>query len=91
MATVERGSKLLTTKTARKGMRVKLTHPDQDYYIDESNPAVGTEFECEGEIYFADRYDINVKWDNGTSNIYKDGELTSLDGGICVSIWDDIE
>lgn len=73
---------------AATDMRVILTHPDPNYSIGESNPAVNSPWECTGTIVCVDRYnEITVKWDNGYSNIYKNNELSISHDGQCIPIW----
>ena len=81
--------KLLTLENGRVRMRVKLTHPDPSYRIGPGNPKVGTKYECEGVVEYVGG-SVDVRWDNGHTNNYKEGELTILDYGICVSIWEGI-
>jgi hypothetical protein len=69
------------------GMRVMLTNPNPSYTIYESNPAVGSRFECEGEITTIDKDFVEVEWDNGSSNTYKNNELSLSNTGVCVGIW----
>ena len=79
---------LLESKDAVVGSRVKLAKPDRAYTIGKSNPAMGTQYECEGTITFTKSYsDIHVLWDNGRSNSYKSGELCLSAGGNMKSIW----
>lgn len=77
--------KLTCGKTAKKGMRVVLTKASKGYSIGESNPLVGTEWECTGKIVSV----ASVLWANGNLNCYRDGELTEVgsDEGVCVTIW----
>lgn len=79
------------------GLRVLLANPNKEYDIGRTNPAVGTEFECEGTVYDIDpigeedeendyeEYDENaciyVKWDNGSDNVYKSQELIASEAG----------
>jgi len=82
---------LLYYEDCRVGMQVKLSKPDPTYVLAQSNPAVGTEWECVGTICEVDKYEktgIIVEWENGRTNSYKAGELSLVDGiGVCLSIW----
>ena len=73
-----------------RGLRVKLAWPDPKYQLGGANPAMDTEWECEGTIRKVyDNY-LYVTWDNGYENTYKDDELirTNDSGcGTCRSIW----
>ena len=81
--------KPLAVNEAEVGMEVKLTHPDPGYGTGLSNPTVGTKYECEGEIVgIANSGSIQVRWSNGTSNSYKDGELSLA--GPCIDIWREV-
>lgn len=70
------------------GLLVVLTKPSRSYIIGPSNPKTGTSWECVGEV--TEVYDgrIDVKWENGSHNTYKGGELSPAGGGRCKSIWD---
>jgi len=71
------------------GLRVALVNPDPEYSIGYENPAYGTKFYCEGEVRDCDHQNINVVWDNESSNTYKDFELAMTgDKGRFISIWD---
>ena len=73
-----------------KNLRVVLVHPKEYYKIGPSNPAVDTEYECEGQITRVGESDIEVLWENKTANIYCDNELAYVrlsDQGRCVTIW----
>ena len=82
--------KLLKCSECKMGMSVKLTNPDPAYRIDESNPKVGTEYECVGTVDYSTSYTIHVQWSNGTGNSYQDNELSLVDTGIYINIWDEI-
>jgi hypothetical protein len=81
--------KTLKIAECKEGMRVKLTKPDPYYTRGKSNPSVGTEYECGGEITeVSGNVAIVVRWDNGFENSYKDDELTIEEfSGKVVSIW----
>lgn len=63
-----------------KGLRVILVAPDPSYKIGSTNPLEGTEYFCEGTVERVGDY-IHVKWDNGTTNNYKKGELAFAERG----------
>ncbi len=67
----------------RPGMRVVLV--SNNYYDGESNPRVGSSWECEGTVIAP----TVVKWDNGHHNTYVDKTLEIIDDCTdgCVSIW----
>lgn len=79
--------KTLKCKELRKGMRVLLSKPDEEYTIGKSNPLVGTEWECTGTIYTYGNTSVTVDWDNGKHNSYKDNELSLSHEERCKSIW----
>lgn len=81
---------LLNLKNSKEGMKVLLTHPDEDYVIGHSNPATGTKYECFGIINSVGIGSIRVIWDNGTSNTYKEDELSLIDTGIIVDMWEEM-
>lgn len=68
------------------GMEVYLTNPDSFYIINESNPVKDSKYSCTGNIIKLD-FGIKVKWKNGVSNHYKDGELSLVEGPKYHSIW----
>jgi hypothetical protein len=71
--------------------RVLLLEPDDYYDLGPENPAVGTEWECPGTVYEAGYGEVHVRWDNKSTNVYKDFELCYAEApaeGICTSIWD---
>lgn len=74
------------------GLKVKLSHPDAHYQIGPTNPAVGSDFECEGTIKHLNKGNIMVLWSNGTSNSYKSNELQPVCDknytGLYISIWE---
>lgn len=79
----------LNLEKAEKGWRVVLTHPDPGYSIDETNPVLGTEYECCGTILYCEDDFLEVEWDNGMTNTYKDMELSTIkEINSCISIWD---
>ena len=69
------------------GMRVRLTDPDPYYDIGRNNPKVGSGWECDGEVEDIHEEGIDVIWDNGSRNTYKDYELSATYSGRCKSIW----
>lgn len=77
---------LLATGDLFVGMRVILVNPSPSYEIGKSNPKVGTVWECEGTIKES-LFGTYVDWDNGTTNCYKDYELSPVCEGSCQSIW----
>jgi hypothetical protein len=77
----------LKCKDLKIGTRVLLTKPDRGYTINESNPLVGTKWECAGSVDDGRPGAVDVLWDNGHHNSYKDHELSSACGGRCKSIW----
>lgn len=79
--------KTLKCHEISKGMRVVLTAPDNSYNINETNPEVGTVWECIGTVASCSSGSISVVWDNGCSNSYKDNELSASYEGRCKSIW----
>lgn len=79
--------KTLKCHEVSRGMRVVLSNPDNDYNINETNPAVGTKWECCGSVYSNGEGSMSVNWDNGCSNSYKDNELSVSYEGRCKSIW----
>jgi hypothetical protein len=72
------------------GMKVMLTDPDPEYDIGSSNPKAGTIWECDGTITEHGSGSISVDWDNGSHNGYKDNELSPVNGGICLDLWEGI-
>lgn len=82
---------LINYEDAKVGMRVILVEPDPGYDIGQTNPAAGTKYECLGYIHDLFGGEIEVQWDNGFHNIYKDGELLCITKkkpeGRCASIW----
>jgi len=58
-------------------MEVKLK---PGYYVPRpDNPCIGSEFETKGFIsMYLSFGGVKVKWDNGTSNVYRDFELTDI-------------
>lgn len=86
--------KLLLVSELKIGMRVKLIENDmQDYDIGNSNPAVGSKWECVGTVDTINLEEMTatVEWDNGYMNLYIDGDLTLAQAvyteGSLVSIW----
>lgn len=81
----------LSISDAKVGMLVKLRFVAcewNEYSIDETNPAMGTPYECEGEIIDVDPdQEILVRWNNGEENCYVDNDLVLLGKTSCVSIW----
>lgn len=78
----------LSYKELSVGMLVVLTKLSRSYVIGPSNPKVGTSWECVGKVVEVYDGSIDVSWENGSSNTYKNGELSSAGGGRCKSIWD---
>ena len=84
----EKGNLLLANgDNAKVGMRVLLVAPDPGYSIGPSNPLIGTKWECEGVINGAYGGSIQVQWDNGKHNGYKNFELGIIDSDKYISIW----
>lgn len=76
--------KRLTLAECIEGMAVVLTHPDDSYVLDKSNP-----LDCEGKVSGIEGDYIHVRWDNGHVNSYKELELSSIDPQPKYnSIWD---
>jgi hypothetical protein len=80
-------------KDTYEGLRVMLSNPKKNYHIGMANPAVGTKWQCGGVINsLLDSSNIDVKWDNGASNMYSASDLccekdiTGLTGRY-TSIW----
>ena len=76
----------LLLKDCELGMKVYLTSPDSFYIINESNPAKSSKYSCTGIITELNS-GIRVKWKNGVSNHYKDGELSLVERSKYHSIW----
>lgn len=74
-------------------MKVKLTHPKPSYHVGRSNPAVGSRYECVGEIQNISNdsgtHPFNVRWQTGHTNNYAEGELSAakLAAGTYRDIW----
>jgi hypothetical protein len=82
----------LLVKDCKKGMDVLLTDPDPMYDLGYSNPAVGTKTECVGTIsHVSSGGIVHVKWSNGASNSYKDGELSTAHDGKFKSLWRELK
>jgi hypothetical protein len=71
------------------GRRVMLESldPTSSFCIGDTNPKMGTKYECAGTIRFFKRtvyrttgIIIGVDWDNGRSNYYMENELVYCDG-----------
>lgn len=78
----------VTRENCKDGMKVKLYKPNSSYKIGSANPAIGSKYECCGTIVDYGIVSINVEWENGTSNSYRDNELILVeDVGRCISIW----
>jgi len=45
------------------------------YAVGQSNPVIGSEWECFGEVYEASGRSCRVKWDNGKNNTYDCSDL----------------
>jgi hypothetical protein len=82
--------KRITCDNVELGMRVRLTHPDPSYDIGLSNPRIGTKYECLGVVTETGYESIHVKWDNGHGNTYKDDELSLVNSGRFVDIWEEM-
>jgi len=80
----------LLVKDCKEGMDVLLTDPDPMYDLGYSNPAVGTEAECIGTISSVSGI-IHVRWANGATNAYKDGELSAAYDGKFKSLWKELK
>jgi hypothetical protein len=77
----------LSCRDLKKGMRVVLMSPSPNYDIGRNNPKVGTRWECGGSVTCSHKGFVDVSWDNGSSNTYKDYELSLTSEGRCESIW----
>lgn len=63
------------------------------YTPEETNPTIKSSFECKGTVYRIEgnfpKRSIYVKWSNGCSNVYMDGDLHKIsDSGSYLSIWE---
>ena len=78
-----------------EGMRVYLTNPDPGYEIGPPNPATDSPYECVGTVNIAHLDDdneqddyIEVTWENGEVNTYKNYELSECrEAGNRESFW----
>lgn len=77
-----------------EGDLVYLSDPDPEYQIYEANPALATPGECRGMVIEVDPDGdrVEVEWENGSYNDYKNYELClaknlEFKNGLCVSIW----
>lgn len=80
---------LLTKEQCKIGMEVYLIDPKSYYIPTTTNPTKGSKFECTGTITSVNSmhsYFIEVAWENGTNNCYKDKELLAI-GSRYHSIW----
>jgi hypothetical protein len=77
----------LSCKELTIGLRVILTDPDPGYNIGPYNPKIGTKWECVGTVTNSDSDEVEVRWDNGSNNIYKDFDLSAAIEGRFKSIW----
>jgi hypothetical protein len=84
----------LTMDQLEHGMLVVLTHPDPEYALGFSNPVYPNNGWCVGVVDAIYDVEVEVYWeDNGTSNTYKDWELSEwivdddLPEGNFESIW----
>jgi hypothetical protein len=55
--------------------RVVLTIQGK-YKPSRMNPIVGTEYFCEGDVIWFDGNDVEIAWDNGNTNTYKNNDLS---------------
>ena len=65
----------------REGDRVLFTSNTRGYSIGKGNPLVGTTYECPGKIKRIAGTVIQVFWDNGHSNSYRQDDLSPADPG----------
>lgn len=77
--------KAVPSSELKIGDRVIFVKNDvAEYYINESNPLIGTEYECEGvvegvkEDRYSQPYFIHVLWDNGSRNKYDNYTLAKV-------------
>ena len=70
-----------------KGTSVLLKRGTR-YTPSPNNPTEGSEHECIGIIAMIGKAHYNVKWENGTTNGYVEGDLRSV--GPFVDIWPEI-
>jgi hypothetical protein len=78
----------LLIKDCCVGLGVYLSE-ESTYRPHPSNPRVGTGFECSGVITdIMDNDRVRVKWENGTSNTYKDFDLLMKSEGKINLLWD---
>lgn len=81
---------LINKKNATPGTRVKLYKPDPMYIIGPANPVIGSRYECEGTITnSSSSTGIGVRWDNGSSNGYRNNELCLSIEGNFINIWEE--
>lgn len=73
--------------TLQVGDRVHLLEIT-NWILGENNPAVGTEWYCEGVVtgFYNGTHGINVAWDNGYTNSYQvaHGDLELVGGEILI-------
>ena len=50
--------------------RVVYAHNTANYTTGQSNPLVGTKYECEGTVINIEHRSVRVEWDNGRRNVY---------------------
>lgn len=79
-------TQVLDIKDIRKGMKVKLVCNPHKYKIGNSNPMVGSKWECEGTVVQNNIGETEVQWKNGCFNVYKSGCLGLANQNI-ESIW----
>jgi hypothetical protein len=53
---------------------------ESSYSIGESNPVLGSQFECLGAVTNVSRSSVQVLWDNGKSNTYNHDDLALVRG-----------
>lgn len=76
-----------------KGDRVVLT--TERHGISRANPVYGTNYFCEGTVYYASNVITKVKWDSGSRNVYSAKDLQVVGrpssaykgNAVCNSIW----
>ena len=77
---------VLNIRDCTVGMRVRLSKQSK-YSPHRNNPTIGSKHECGGIIVMSNGGHASVKWDNGTSNGYGDGDLISDTSPFCQDIW----
>ncbi len=84
---MKENSELLSADQCEIGMEIQLVRPDPYYTINEKNPVKGSQYECTGIIHHLTSGLINVKWKNGSTNTYKNYELSLVKSIKYHSIW----